>query len=55
MVDELENSRGVIAVITVDDVEQYLWETQIQKLNELLKIIDDRRKADGKKESRLLI
>ncbi len=52
---ELEECRGVVAVLTVDDVEDFLWEEQIQQLHELLDIIEEGRKSYGKKESRLLI
>lgn len=52
---ELEECRGVIAVLTVDDIEDFLWEEQIQQLHELLDLIEEGRKSYGKKESRLLI
>lgn len=52
---ELEESKQVVAVITVEDIEAYLWEEQIESLNELLKVIEDGRKQDGKKASRLLV
>lgn len=52
---ELEECRGVVAVLTLDDVEDFLWEEQIQQLHELLDLIEEGRKSYGKKESRLLI
>lgn len=52
---ELEQCKGIVAVLTVDDIEAYLWEDQIKQLNNLLKIIEDSRKDDDKKASRLLI
>ena len=52
---ELEKSRQVVAVLTIEDMENYLWEDQIQQLNKLLKIIENGRKLDGKRLSRLLI
>lgn len=52
---ELRESRQVVAVLTIEDIENYLWEEQIEQLNALLKVIEDGRKEDGKKESRLLI
>lgn len=52
---ELEKSRQVVAVLTIEDMENYLWEDQIQHLNKLLKIIENGRKLDGKRLSRLLI
>ena len=55
MNDELRESRGVIAVITIDDLDNYLWDEEIEQLNNLIKKIEDGRKEDGKKESRLLI
>lgn len=55
MNNELKTSRQIVAVLTIEDIEDYLWEDQIVQLNELLKIIEDGRKADGKRISRLLI
>lgn len=55
MNNELKKSRQIVAVLTIEDIEDYLWEDQIVQLNELLKIIEDGRKADGKRISRLLI
>lgn len=52
---ELIESRQVVAVLTIEDIENYLWEEQIEQLNVLLKVIEDGRKKDFKKESRLLI
>ena len=52
---ELKESRKVVAVLTIEDIENYLWEEQISQLNSLLKIIEDGRIEDGKKESHLLI
>lgn len=52
---ELDESRQIVAVLTIEDMENYLWEDQIQQLNKLLKVIEDGRKSDGKKVSRLLI
>lgn len=52
---ELRESRQVVAVLTIEDIENYLWEEQIEQLNALLKVIEDGRKEDVKKESRLLI
>ena len=52
---ELEECRGVVAVLTVDDIEDFLWEEQIQQLHALLDVIEEGRKIYGKKESRLLI
>ena len=52
---ELKESRQVVAVLTVEDIENYLWEKQIEQLNSLIKIIENGRKEDGKKESRLLV
>lgn len=52
---ELIESRQVVAVLTIEDIENYLWEEQIEQLNALLKVIEDGRKEDAKKESRLLI
>ena len=52
---ELKESRQVVAVLTVEDIENYLWKEQIEQLNSLIKIIESGRKADGKKESRLLV
>lgn len=55
MNDELRESRGVMAVITIDDAEEYLWNEEIEQLNNLIKKIDAGRMEDGKKESRSLI
>ena len=52
---ELKESRQMVAVLTVEDIENYLWEEQIEQLNSLMKIIENGRKEDGKKESRLLV
>ncbi len=52
---ELRESRGIMAVITIDDIEKYLWEEQIQQLSKLLEVIEDGRKSDGKKKSKLLV
>lgn len=52
---ELRESRQVVAVVTIEDIENYLWKEQIEQLNALLKVIEDGRKEDAKKESRLLI
>ena len=52
---ELKESRQVVAVLTVEDIENYLWKEQIEQLNSLIKIIENGRKEDGKKESRLLV
>jgi hypothetical protein len=52
---ELKESKQIITVLTIEDIENYLWEEQIEQLNILLKIIEDGRKEDAKKESRLLI
>ena len=52
---ELKESRQVVAVLTIEDIENYLWEGQIKQLNVLLKVIEDGRKEDAKKESKLLI
>lgn len=52
---ELRESRQVVAVLTIEDIETYLWEEQVEQLNALLKVIEDSRKKDSKKESRLLI
>ena len=52
---ELKESRKVVAVLTIEDIENYLWEEQISQLNSLLKIIEDGRMEDGKKGSYLLI
>lgn len=52
---ELRESRQVVAVLTIEDIENYLWEEQIEQLNALLKVIENGRKEDFKKESRLLI
>lgn len=51
---ELRETRQVVAVLTIEDIENYLWEEQIEQLNALLKVIEDGRKEDGKKESSLL-
>ena len=55
MNEELKNSRQVIAVLTVEDIEEFLWEEEIQQLNTLLEKIEDGRKEKGKKPSRVLI
>lgn len=52
---ELEKSRQVVAVLTIEDIENYLWEEHIQQLNKLLKAIEDGRESDRKRLSRLLI
>ena len=52
---ELKESRQVVAVLTIEDIENYLWEGQIKQLNVLLNVIEDGRKEDAKKESKLLI
>ena len=46
---ELKESRQVVAVLTVEDIDNYLWKEQIEQLNSLIKIIESGRKADGKK------
>lgn len=51
---ELENSRQIIAVLTIEDMEEFLWEEEMQQLNVLLEKIEDGRKERGKKPSRLL-
>lgn len=51
---ELRETRQVVAVLTIEDIENYLWEEQIDQLNAILKVIEDGRKEDGKKESSLL-
>lgn len=52
---EVEESRGVVAVLTIDDIEKYLWEEQAEKLHGMLNVIEDGRKQDGKKASKTLI
>ena len=52
---ELEECRGVVAVLTVDDIEEFLWEEQIKQLHELLNIIEEGREQNGKKQSKLLV
>lgn len=52
---ELEECKGVVAVLTIDDLENYLWEEQIEELYILLKMIETGRKADGKVPSKSLI
>lgn len=52
---ELENSRQIVAVLTVEDIEEFLWEEEWQQLSALLEKIEDGRKERGKKPSRLLV
>ena len=46
---ELRESGQVVAVLTVEDIENYLWEEQIEQLNVLLKVIEDGKKEDAKR------
>lgn len=52
---ELQESRQVVAVLTIEDIEAALWDEQIQQLYGLLGEIEEVRAEAGKCASRLLI
>lgn len=51
---ELEETRQIVAVLLIEDIEGYLWEEQSDQLYELLSVLADGRKQDEKLPSQLL-
>lgn len=52
---ELQESRQIVAVLTIEDIEAALWEEEIQQLYKFLKKIEDLRNEAGKCKSRMLL